>query len=153
MQLRYWVPSRQCRFHLTLTPTPMLIDGLLAAWQAVCHAVRRHSLRLTGGLSAEDQALQAIPDASPTKWHLAHTTWFFETLLLLPHLPGDQPADAQWAALSNSDCESLGPRYPRPQRGLPSRPMCWPTACRRTQRWPASMPLPMPRPGAPQTRG
>ena len=52
-------------------------------WAAAYRRVRAHSLRLSAGLSAEDQALQSMPDASPTKWHLAHTTWFFETLLLL----------------------------------------------------------------------
>ena len=50
--------------------------------------VREHSLALVAPLSAEDQCLQAMPDASPTKWHLAHTTWFFETLVLQAHCPG-----------------------------------------------------------------
>jgi len=63
-----------------------------------------------------------MPDASPTKWHLAHTTWFFEALALLPHVAGYQPFDCQYAYLFNSYYEALGPRHPRLQRGLLSRP-------------------------------
>jgi len=119
--LRYSAPTRP-NLHPTPMPTLMPTDDLRSAWHAAFNAVRRHSLRLTDGLSAEDQALQSMPDTSPTKWHLAHTTWFFETLLLQAHLPGYRPVDARWAALFNSYYESLGPRHPRPQRGLLSRP-------------------------------
>jgi hypothetical protein len=59
--------------------------------------VRRHSSALAEPLSAEDQGVQSMPDASPTKWHLAHTTWFFETIVLKPHLPGYRPFDERWA--------------------------------------------------------
>ncbi|MBK1687498.1 ergothioneine biosynthesis protein EgtB [Rubrivivax gelatinosus] len=85
-------------------------------------AVRAHSEALAAPLSAEDQQLQAMPDASPTKWHLAHTSWFFEAVVLAPHAPGFRPYDERWARLFNSYYESLGPRHPRPQRGLLSRP-------------------------------
>jgi ergothioneine biosynthesis protein EgtB len=85
-------------------------------------AVRRHSLALAEPLSAEDQCVQSMPDASPTKWHLAHTTWFFEALVLGPHAPGHRPFDARFAELFNSYYESLGARHPRPQRGLLTRP-------------------------------
>lgn len=85
-------------------------------------AVRRTSLELAAPLSAEDQCVQPMPDASPTKWHLAHTTWFFETLVLQPHAPGYRVFDASFARLFNSYYESLGPRHPRPQRGLLTRP-------------------------------
>jgi ergothioneine biosynthesis protein EgtB len=85
-------------------------------------SVRALSARLTEGLSAEDQALQSMPDASPTKWHLAHTSWFFEALVLKPHSPGYQPFDERFFYLFNSYYEALGPRHPRPQRGLLSRP-------------------------------
>jgi ergothioneine biosynthesis protein EgtB len=85
-------------------------------------AVRRHTLELAAPLSAEDQCVQPMPDASPTKWHLAHTSWFFETLVLAPHAPGFRPFDARYARLFNSYYESLGPRHPRPQRGLLTRP-------------------------------
>jgi ergothioneine biosynthesis protein EgtB len=63
-----------------------------------------------------------MPDTSPTKWHLAHTSWFFENVVLLPHLPGYQVFDEAFAYLFNSYYEALGPRHPRPQRGLLTRP-------------------------------
>ena len=91
-------------------------------WLQAYQSVRQHSQQLTEGLSAEDQSLQSMPEASPSKWHLAHTTWFFETLVLQAHAPGYQPVDSRWARLFNSYYESLGPRHPRPQRGLLSRP-------------------------------
>ncbi|MEJ0043316.1 MAG: ergothioneine biosynthesis protein EgtB [Rhizomicrobium sp.] len=85
-------------------------------------AVRRHSEALAAPLSAEDQGLQSMPDASPTKWHLAHTTWFFETVVLGKFDPHHRPFDPAYAYLFNSYYEGLGPRHPRPQRGLLSRP-------------------------------
>ena len=85
-------------------------------------AVRRTSERLVRDLSPEDQAAQSMPDASPAKWHLAHTTWFFETFLLVPNLPDYAPFDPQFGYLFNSYYEALGPRQPRPQRGLLTRP-------------------------------
>ncbi len=84
--------------------------------------VRSHSLALGVPLSAEDQCVQSMPDASPTKWHLAHTTWFFEAVVLGPHSRDYQPFDARFSRLFNSYYESLGPRHPRPQRGLLTRP-------------------------------
>jgi hypothetical protein len=84
--------------------------------------VRATSLALAAPLSAEDQCIQSMPDASPTKWHLAHTTWFFETVLLQPHAEGYQPFDVRFHYLFNSYYEALGPRHPRPQRGLLTRP-------------------------------
>jgi ergothioneine biosynthesis protein EgtB len=85
-------------------------------------AVRAHTRRLAAPLSAEDQCVQAMPDASPTKWHLAHTSWFFETLVLCEHQAGYEPFDGRYFQLFNSYYESLGPRHPRPQRGLLTRP-------------------------------
>jgi len=84
--------------------------------------IRQHSLNLAAPLSAEDQCVQSMPDTSPTKWHLAHTSWFFENLVLLPFLPGYQVFDTSFAYLFNSYYEALGPRHPRPQRGLLTRP-------------------------------
>src|SRR6185369_3566169 len=84
--------------------------------------VRSHSLSLAAPLSAEDQCIQSMPDASPTKWHLAHTSWFFEAVVLAPHAPGYEPFDARFFHLFNSYYESLGPRHPRPRRGLLTRP-------------------------------
>ncbi|MCJ0762387.1 ergothioneine biosynthesis protein EgtB [Variovorax terrae] len=84
--------------------------------------VRAHSLALAAGLSAEDQCIQSMPDASPVKWHLAHTSWFFEAVVLQPHVPGYRPFDERFFYLFNSYYEALGPRHPRPQRGLLTRP-------------------------------
>ena len=83
---------------------------------------RARSMALAAPLSDEDAQLQSMPDASPAKWHLAHTTWFFETVVLAPHLSGYAVFDARWPRLFNSYYESLGPRHARPQRGLLSRP-------------------------------
>jgi len=83
--------------------------------------VRDVSLSLAAPLSAEDQGAQSMPDASPTKWHLAHTSWFFETFVLA-ETPGYQVFDPIYGYLFNSYYEALGPRQPRPQRGLLTRP-------------------------------
>lgn len=85
-------------------------------------AVRARSRRLVAPLSVEDQCVQSMPDASPTKWHLAHTTWFFETMVLEPQAAGYRVFNPHYAFLFNSYYESLGPRHPRPQRGLLTRP-------------------------------
>ena len=84
-------------------------------------ARRRRTLALTDTLQAEDMAAQSMPDASPAKWHLAHTTWFFETFLLSASA-GYRVYDASYGYLFNSYYEALGPRQPRPQRGLLTRP-------------------------------
>ncbi|MCX5930334.1 MAG: ergothioneine biosynthesis protein EgtB [Cyanobacteria bacterium] len=85
-------------------------------------AIRQRSEELVADLEPEDLCLQGMADASPPKWHLGHTTWFFETFLLLPHLPGHRPADSRWGFLFNSYYDAIGERHPRPQRGLLSRP-------------------------------
>jgi ergothioneine biosynthesis protein EgtB len=85
-------------------------------------AVRRETEGLTANLTPEDQSIQSMPDCSPTKWHLAHTTWFFETFILT-RFDGDYRVfDPAFAYLFNSYYEGVGPRYPRPERGLLSRP-------------------------------
>lgn len=85
-------------------------------------AVRQRSLALCEGLGAEDLCVQSMPDASPGKWHLGHVSWFFEAVVLLPHEPGRKPFDERFLRLFNSYYEALGPRHPRPQRGLLTRP-------------------------------
>lgn len=84
--------------------------------------IRQKSESLLVSLSDEDMVVQSMPDASPAKWHIAHTTWFFETFLLAPHLPGYTVFDPSFAYLFNSYYEALGPRQPRPQRGMLTRP-------------------------------
>jgi len=83
---------------------------------------RRLSLELAEPLSAEDMTVQPMDDASPTKWHLAHVTWFFETFILAKHLPGYQAFDPAFNYCFNSYYESQGPRQPRPKRGVLTRP-------------------------------
>ncbi|HEY3799662.1 MAG TPA: ergothioneine biosynthesis protein EgtB [Caulobacteraceae bacterium] len=85
-------------------------------------AVRAASVARARPLGAEDQQAQSMPDCSPTKWHLAHVTWFFETFLLLPSLPGYRPFDPAFGYLFNSYYEAVGARHPRPARGLITRP-------------------------------
>ena len=85
-------------------------------------AVRASTEALIAGLSAEDCALQSMPKASPVKWHLGHTTWFFETFVLLSHARRYRAYDDQFGPLFNSHFESLGPRLPKESRGLLSRP-------------------------------
>src|SRR5438477_4012046 len=85
-------------------------------------AVRRETESLAVNLTAEDQSIQSMPDASPTKWHLGHTTWFFETFLLARFDPEYRVFDPAFGYLFNSYYEAAGPRHPRPERGLLSRP-------------------------------
>ncbi|WP_323844384.1 ergothioneine biosynthesis protein EgtB [Microbulbifer magnicolonia] len=84
--------------------------------------VRGETEQLADPLTAEDMQLQSMPDASPTKWHLAHTSWFFETFVLADRLPGYRRFDPDFHHLFNSYYNSLGTPFSRPQRGLLSRP-------------------------------
>ena len=83
--------------------------------------IRQQSLQLCAGLTAEDMMVQSMPDASPAKWHLAHTTWFFEQFVLARDAHY-RPRDPAWHYLFNSYYQSVGPMHARPQRGLLSRP-------------------------------
>ena len=85
-------------------------------------AVRNETERRAAPLSPEDQLVQSMPDASPTKWHRAHTTWFFEQFLLGEHCPGYTPYHPDYAFLFNSYYVSAGPRHARHQRGHLTRP-------------------------------
>ena len=85
-------------------------------------AVRAATMRLAEPLSDEDCQVQSMPDASPTKWHLAHLAWFFETFVLEPHEPGFQAFDPRFRVLFNSYYQGVGEQHPRAQRGLISRP-------------------------------
>jgi ergothioneine biosynthesis protein EgtB len=86
------------------------------------HAVRAVTETLAAGLTEEDQCVQSMPDASPAKWHRAHVTWFFEQFVLVPHVPGYRVFDPAFGFLFNSYYEAVGPRHPRPSRGLLTRP-------------------------------
>jgi ergothioneine biosynthesis protein EgtB len=85
-------------------------------------AVRAETERRAAMLSAEDQVVQSMPDASPAKWHRAHTTWFFEAFVLTPFLASYQSYDPRFAFLFNSYYVAAGPRHARPKRGLLTRP-------------------------------
>ncbi|MGI8948351.1 MAG: ergothioneine biosynthesis protein EgtB [Ornithinimicrobium sp.] len=98
---------------LTTPDTSVLLDRF--------EGVRSMTERLAAPLSPEDQTAQSMPDASPTKWHRAHVTWFFEEFLLGP-TGGYEPFDPTFGYLFNSYYEAIGPRHPRPDRGLVTRP-------------------------------
>ncbi|WP_114360925.1 MULTISPECIES: ergothioneine biosynthesis protein EgtB [Rhodopseudomonas] len=104
------------------SPSPVsdreLADRLASAYRAV----RDETERRAAPLSPEDQVVQSMPDASPAKWHRAHTTWFFEQFLLGPHCPGYQVFHPDYAFLFNSYYVSAGPRHTRAARGLLTRP-------------------------------
>jgi ergothioneine biosynthesis protein EgtB len=101
------------------TAAPSHPAGVTASRYA---SVRDLTEVLAAPLSPEDQTVQSMPDVSPTKWHRAHTTWFFETFLLRPDDPGYAPFHPMYEYLFNSYYETVGPRHPRPRRGLLSRP-------------------------------
>lgn len=84
--------------------------------------VRGQSERICAPLEIEDYVIQSMPDASPARWHLAHTTWFFETFVLAPYQSHWSPVDARYAVLFNSYYHTVGPQFPRPRRGALSRP-------------------------------
>ena len=84
--------------------------------------VRDATEALAANLTVEDQCVQSMPDASPAKWHRAHVTWFFEQFVLLPHVIDYTPFDPAFSFLFNSYYEAVGPRHPRPSRGLLTRP-------------------------------
>ena len=85
-------------------------------------AARKATLALVKPLSEEDCTVQSMPDASPVKWHLAHTTWFFETFVLTPHFVGYHPFNPAYKVLFNSYYHAVGERHPRAQRGQITRP-------------------------------
>ena len=100
------------------------LDGMDAASRLIqiYKDVRRTSAELARVLSPEDCQIQSMPDASPVKWHLAHTTWFFETFVLKPYSVGFELFHPSFSFLYNSYYNAIGDRLPRPRRGLMSRP-------------------------------
>jgi len=104
--------------HAAIAPSRAPATTLAERYQAVRDATEA----LAAPLSAEDQTIQSMPDASPTKWHRAHTTWFFETFILSVHDQDYRPYDERFFYLFNSYYEAIGPRHARPSRGLITRP-------------------------------
>ena len=102
--------------------TALKLTSERARWIEAFRRVRGETERRAAPLSAEDQIVQSMPDASPTKWHRAHTTWFFETFLLQPHDKDYRAFDPRFAFLFNSYYVAAGPRHARPKRGLITRP-------------------------------
>ncbi|HEY6832147.1 MAG TPA: ergothioneine biosynthesis protein EgtB [Pseudolabrys sp.] len=98
------------------------VDRSRGFWRDAFRTVRAETERRASHLSVEDQIVQSMADASPTKWHRAHVTWFFEQFLLVPNDPGYTIFDERFPFLFNSYYVAAGPRYARPQRGLITRP-------------------------------
>ena len=103
------------------------------AWIAAFRFVREETERRAAPLSPEDQQIQSMEDASPTKWHRAHTTWFFEQFLLCAHLPGYAIYDERLHYLFNSYYVQAGPRQPRFMRGMITRPTAEETSAYRAR--------------------
>ncbi len=113
--MRFFQPNAAAAGHTAKMAT-------LAPQPADYAAVRQRSVQLAAPLSPEDACAQSMPDASPAKWHLAHTTWFFETFVLEPHELAFAPFHPAFRVLFNSYYHGVGARHPRPQRGLLTRP-------------------------------
>jgi ergothioneine biosynthesis protein EgtB len=111
-------PVRDKRSRRGIVPAAMAAGSLPARFADV----RRTTAALAAPLTAEDCALQSMPDASPVKWHLGHTTWFFETFILEPFVGGYASFRPAFRVLFNSYYEGVGARHPRPERGMLSRP-------------------------------
>jgi ergothioneine biosynthesis protein EgtB len=100
------------------TVEPTVAEGLIRRYRTV----RGFTERMCESMEAEDFVIQSMPDVSPTKWHLAHTTWFFEAFVLVPHDPGYRPLNAEYNYLFNSYYNTIGEQFCRPRRGQISRP-------------------------------
>jgi ergothioneine biosynthesis protein EgtB len=97
-------------------------DALPGALLSRYRSIRAQSESICDGLEPEDFVIQSMPDASPLKWHLAHVTWFFETFILVEHVPGYERPHPDFNYLFNSYYNAVGPQFERPRRGLLSRP-------------------------------
>jgi len=101
---------------------PASTEEQRSIWADAYRGVRKRSEELCAPLSPEDYVIQTTPEASPAKWHLAHTTWFFEQFVLRPHVPDYPVFDVDYEYLFNSYYDAVGERHPRPERGLLTRP-------------------------------
>lgn len=97
-------------------------DQIYSSLFSLYWGARQRTQLLVSGLSAEDMTVQTMPDVSPTKWHLAHTTWFWECFVLRQHLDGYQEYSPEFNYLFNSYYEQVGARHARPERGFLTRP-------------------------------
>jgi ergothioneine biosynthesis protein EgtB len=111
-------PAQPMSVPATQHPDGAAGSSLAAAYRAVRHLTEA----LCAPLETDDYLIQSMPEASPVKWHLAHTTWFFETFVLAPCVTGYRPFHPAFGVLFNSYYNAVGPRWPRSQRGLLSRP-------------------------------
>src|SRR5262245_41174917 len=116
------VSVRSLKMNPITAKSRVLDKSLRDVWSRSYRIVRSETERRAAPLSPEDQVVQSMPDASPTKWHRAHTTWFFEQFLLKEHAPGYRQFDEDFAYLFNSYYVAAGPRHARPKRGLLTRP-------------------------------
>ena len=107
---------------LSARAAPQSAETQRFTWRDAFRKVRAETERRASHLSAEDQIVQSMADASPTKWHRAHVTWFFEQFLLVPNAPRYTIFDERFPFLFNSYYVAAGPRHARPQRGLSTRP-------------------------------
>jgi len=103
-------------------PATSLTDAFRRDPVQAFRSVRARTLALTEPLAIEDWNVQSMPDASPVKWHVAHTAWFFETFVLRPHAPAYRPLDERYTLLFNSYYVGVGDQHPRERRGLLTRP-------------------------------
>jgi len=106
----------------TIDPKGRRSEQTRSSLSAAFSQARAATVALREPLSEEDCVVQSMPDASPLKWHLAHTSWFFETFVLESYLPGHRPFDSQYRVLFNSYYNSVGKQHPRPDRGMLTRP-------------------------------
>ncbi|KUJ52821.1 ergothioneine biosynthesis protein EgtB [Chryseobacterium sp. JAH] len=100
----------------------LAISNSITNWTDKYSQIRNHSVKICEPLEIEDYVVQPIVDVSPPKWHLGHTTWFFETFILEPNFPGYEVFDAQYNYVFNSYYETIGARVIRTDRGNLSRP-------------------------------
>ena len=111
--------QRNIIFKSSIRPKNTSLNDHLASFY---NKVRDQTLKLSAPLSEADQCIQSMPDASPTKWHLAHTTWFFETFILKRFVGDYQEFHPNYNFLFNSYYEQIGDRHARPERGMITRP-------------------------------